>query len=119
MMGDVQLNSNLDEDISDPTCNSKGIVNVTEAEAMTSMWSTNENIFLTFVIPVLGVFGIAANLIFLATIIRRKELHNNLCMHLINLGVCDIILLSTATYWVTSMHRNSPIRFSWLVDNTA
>ncbi len=44
MMGDVQLNSNLDEDISDPTCNSKGIVNVTEAEAMTWMWSTNENI---------------------------------------------------------------------------
>ena len=94
------------------SCDAESIINITYPEVVKWMWSDNEKILITIVFPVLVVLGIAANIIFLVTICRRKELHCGLGVYLINLVMCDIILLAGFSKWSLSLYLSSPIRYN-------
>ena len=91
-------------------CSAERIVNVTETESVAWMWNNHDKIVITAVAPILAVLGVIGNFTFLLTIFRRKELHNTLSVFLVNLAICDILLIVGFIYWSVPLYLHSPVR---------
>ena len=102
------------------SCSFYNTINLTLDENMAEkfLYSRPDNILISVVIPIITLFGIIGNSLFVLTVIRLHRMRNSLNAFLGNLAVSDILFLSTACVLFLFMYTSSPILYDMPVSSS-
>ncbi len=111
-MADISKN-----EMASSVCNSLYIVNVTNEEDWT--WTDAESLFITLAIPICTIIGVAANSIFLFTILRIRRMYTVVNFYLGSLAIADIVFLVLSMFYFFLLYFNSDIKYNFPIESSS
>ncbi len=101
-------------------CSGPLTLNFTDLEFManTFLYSRADQLLITVLIPIISIFGVTCNVLFVLTIVRLRRMRNSLNAYLGNLAVSDILFLTFGCFWYVLLYTTSPILYNMPVSSS-